>query len=180
MTFRSPSPFRPFRGAVALLVLALLPFAASCRRVEHRPSPKNVLVKIPLLESVDGRRVDIPKEGEGKVVVLNRWATWCGPCRMEIPSLVALGRKYRGAGLLVYGLSDEDPALQREKGRALGVDYPLLRDPAKMPPPFEAGSYIPQTFVIGRDGRLAQLVDGAREERELEAMIVPLLKEGAP
>ena len=105
----------------------------------------------------------------GKVVVLNLWATWCGPCRSETPSLVRMSRDYRKRGVEVIGLSTEDAASSREKVRAFaqefGIDYRLGFAPRDFALRLMNGdARIPQTFVM-RDGRELNRFIGYNEQR---------------
>lgn len=96
-----------------------------------------------------------------KVVVVNFWATWCPPCRREIPILTALDREYRDRGVEILGLTVEEPAETRDVVAAFGEQYSIKYRigfaPSNMYEVFsgKGGSEtIPQTFVFGRDGNL--------------------------
>ena len=94
-----------------------------------------------------------------KVVVLDLWATWCGPCRMEIPHLVELNKEYKGKGVEVVGLTTENPASDAEKvgqfAKEFDIDYKLGWANANVALSLMAGNTsIPQTFVIAPGGRI--------------------------
>jgi thiol-disulfide isomerase/thioredoxin len=95
----------------------------------------------------------------GKIVVLDLWATWCGPCRMEIPHLVKISEDYAGRGVEVIGLTVEDPRRDEAKVRSFARDFQInyklgwAEDDWFLSMTGGNGS-IPQTFVIDRDGQI--------------------------
>lgn len=111
----------------------------------------------PLLE---GKNLRI-KDYAGKIVILDVWATWCGPCRVEIPHLIDLANEFRSQGVEVIGLTTEDPDSDREKVEAFVREFKI-----GYPIGFARGEFarfllqgqdiIPQTYVIGRDGYLVR------------------------
>jgi peroxiredoxin len=95
----------------------------------------------------------------GKVMVINLWATWCGPCRLEIPELVKLHKEFHSRGVEMIGLSTENPDASAEKVRKFiqdfQIDYRIGWAPVEVGAPLMQGHQaIPQTFVISRDGRI--------------------------
>ena len=95
----------------------------------------------------------------GKVMVINLWATWCGPCRREIPELVKLNKEFHSRGVEIIGLSTEDPDASAEKVRKFiqdfQIDYRIGWAPVEVGVPLMQGhEAIPQIFVISRDGRI--------------------------
>ena len=95
----------------------------------------------------------------GKVTVVNLWATWCGPCRREIPELVQLHKEFQSRGVEVIGLSTENPDASAEKVRKFiqdfQIDYRIGWAPAEVGVPLmQERQAIPQVFVISRDGRI--------------------------
>ena len=95
----------------------------------------------------------------GKVMVVNLWATWCGPCRREIPELVKLHKEFHSRGVEMIGLSTENPDASAEKVRKFiqdfQIDYRIGWAPVEVAAPLMQGhEAIPQIFVISRDGRI--------------------------
>jgi thiol-disulfide isomerase/thioredoxin len=95
----------------------------------------------------------------GKVAVVNFWATWCGPCRREIPELVKLHKEFQSRGVEIVGLSTENPEASAEKVRKFiqdfQIDYRIGWAPVEVAAPLMQGhEAIPQIFVISRDGRI--------------------------
>lgn len=110
------------------------------------------------MKSVNGEPIKLANYS-GKVLVVNLWATWCGPCRNEIPELVRLYHEYQDRGLEMVGLSTEDPDASaqsvQEFVRKYNVDYRVgwvTRDVAIAL--MQGRSSIPQSFIITRDGRI--------------------------
>src|SRR5262249_16436935 len=118
--------------------------------------------------TLDGERVSLNSVlGEGKPVLLDFWATWCGPCRMEIPHLKALHKKYGKDGLVVIGMNLEDPVQDKQAVKKFvkdfGMDYQSVFAPAQIYRYLNAGagSYrIPQTIVFGADGAVIRRLVG--------------------
>lgn len=99
-------------------------------------------------------------ELRGKVVLVNFWATWCPPCRKEMPDLEALYRRFKGEGLVVLAISDEDAAKVRPFIGGRQVTYPILLDPGRKVNDVFQIQGIPKSFVYDRDGKLvAESID---------------------
>lgn len=118
----------------------------------------NVGAVAPDLESrtLDGQMVSLDSL-RGSPVLLNVWATWCHPCRDEIPVLEALHREHGAHGLKVVGVSIDDAgriADVRQFASEFGVTYPIWHDPDQRVMPTFSVIGVPTTFLIGRDGRL--------------------------
>ena len=135
------------------------------------------------LKSTNGRPIKL-SDYSGKVLVVNLWATWCGPCRMEIPELVKLYKEYRSKGLEVVGLSTENPEASaggvRRFAEEFKMDYPVgwaTQDVAIAL--MQGRDAIPQSFVISRDGRILKRFIGfsaAGTPLQLKAAIEEALK----
>ena len=94
------------------------------------------------------------KSLRGKVVLVNFWATWCPPCRREIPDLDALHQRFRGQGLVVLAITDEEASLVRPFLSQQKVSYPVLLDPGRKVTELFRVDSIPESFVYDREGRL--------------------------
>ena len=111
-------------------------------------------------------------ELRGKVVVVNFWATWCPPCRKEMPDLEALYNRFKDQGLVVLAISDEDAAKVRPFVAERQVTYPVLLDPGRKVNDLFQVEGIPKTFVYDRDGKLvAQSID-MRTRKQFLGMLV--------
>ena len=127
------------------------------------------------LEDLKGTRVKLAGF-EGKVLVLNFWATWCGPCKVEIPHLVELQQQYADAGLLVIGIAVDEPVEKLEPYVAeAGINYPVLRSTEGVLDAFSRVTVLPTSIVIGRDRRLCRTYVGAVSPQSLEKQIRGLL-----
>jgi thiol-disulfide isomerase/thioredoxin len=119
----------------------------------------------------------------GKVMVVNLWATWCGPCRREIPELLKLHKEFHSRGVEMIGLSTEDPEASAEKVRKFiqdfQIDYRIGWAPAAVGVPLMQGRpAIPQIFVISRDARILKRFIGysANTSAELKQVLEEALK----
>jgi peroxiredoxin len=120
----------------------------------------------------------------GKVMVVNLWATWCGPCRREIPELVKLHKEFHSRGVEMIGLSTEDPDASADKVRKFikdfQIDYRIGWAPVEVGVPLMQGhEAIPQILVISRDGRILKHFRGfspANTSAELKQALEDALK----
>ena len=95
------------------------------------------------------------KEQRGRVVMVNFWATWCGPCRQEMPQLNRLYEKYKGSGFVLLGVNvDDDVSKAAEVATKLGVTFPVLLDTDKAVSKLYDLSTMPSTVIIDRDGKV--------------------------
>lgn len=116
---------------------------------------------------------------KGKVVLVNIWATWCGPCREEMPKLDRLYREREDKGLMVFGLSDEDVDLQRRYVKQVPVNYPLLTLRGDVPRLYRDIARYPAIFLIDRQGRLQPAPGPDQPFAKVEAAVDALLNSGS-
>lgn len=116
----------------------------------------------------------------GQVMVVNFWATWCPPCREEMPELSALQKKYRARGVVIVGISTDNAAKMQEFATGSPVGYPLLAadfDGVRLAESLgNTKGVLPYTVVLGRDGRVMSRHFGRVEAARLEQAITTLLR----
>jgi thiol-disulfide isomerase/thioredoxin len=171
------------------LAFATLPFVPGCNRApaaekkvattgtakcDAKAKPANLDFVIKDMDGHDVRLADY----KGKVVLLNFWATWCGPCKYEIPLFVDLQDKYRNKGVTFLGLSVDDEAEKLKPFAAqYKMNYPVLvglgRDDVQ--DAFGPMWGIPVTFMISRDGLICKRHMGIATKEQLERDIDDLL-----
>jgi peroxiredoxin len=126
------------------------------------------------LHSLDGQTVHL-SDFRDHVVVLNFWATWCRPCRVEMPWLVAFDRQYRAQGMRIIGVNLDDTGTSRDTiagfARERGVAYPILLGNSSVADNYGGVRFMPQTFVIARDGKILSSTYGITTREEFEANI---------
>ena len=129
------------------------------------------------LKDINGRDVRL-SDYRGKVVLVNFWATWCPPCRKEIPDLIKLQTHYGSRGLQVIGVTYPPQKLAevRRFVRRAKVNYPVGLGTQETKLMFSSSETLPMTIVIGTDGRIRDIIEGILLPEEIEQKIKPLLK----
>jgi thiol-disulfide isomerase/thioredoxin len=127
-----------------------------------------------VLTTLDGGTFDLGKL-HGKVVMVNYWATWCAPCRKEMPKLDAFYRKYHSQGLEMVGISiDFERDLDKARKAARSVSYPTALAKAISEDGFGTPTGVPITWIIDADGKVRDRFIEVRDEL-LDGIVVPLL-----
>jgi len=129
------------------------------------------------LETVDGKTLNL-ESLHGHVVLLNFWATWCGPCRDEIPELNSLEHDFSDSGLKVIGVSWDDSGEGiRQFQTEIPQDYTVALGGENLQTQFAGIRSLPATIVIDREGRIRQKIIGARDKKGFASVVEPLLNE---
>ena len=123
-----------------------------------------------------------PQSLRGRVVLVNFWATWCPPCRVEMPGFESVWRSRAGRGFTIVGLADDaaSDATLRSFLRARGITYPVARADAEVARAFGAPNVLPTSFLIDRSGRIRYTVRGIFAQPALALAVDRLLAEPVP
>jgi len=172
MTGRLPLPLAAI-SVVALMLWFNLP------RGHHSPKLQNT-VRVGFavgehapdseLHSLDGRAVRL-SDLRGKPVLLNFWATWCAPCRIEMPWLVELDEKYRALGLQIVGVSMDDASATQQVAafvRERSVRYEILLGNSATADAYGGVRFMPQSFFLDSEGTITGATIGLTTKKDLE------------
>lgn len=159
------------RALAALLLVALAGQAQAGGVKVGKPAPDFKL------ETFDGRRLTLA-DFKGKVVVLNFWATWCTPCRREMPLLDGYARVQQSHGLQVLAIATEG-SVPEDKLKPIAelVSFPLVR---RITGPYRVLQGVPTNYVIDKAGVVRWAKAGAFDLDALNQLLIPLLNEPAP
>jgi thiol-disulfide isomerase/thioredoxin len=156
-------------------IICLAAAALTLATVAHGQSAQ----KAPALSLRDlrGRTLRL-SDYKGKVVLLNFWATWCPPCRAEMPDLMKLQREYGKSGLQVIGITYPPETVQgvRRFTSRLRVNYPVALGTKETKSLFDQSETLPLTIIIDRDGNIRDRIEGILLPEEFEQKIKPLLQ----
>jgi thiol-disulfide isomerase/thioredoxin len=147
------------------------------------PTAKTMLGKVApafTLVDLEGKKVSLA-DYKGHPVVLNFWATYCGPCKLEMPWFQDLESKYKGQGLVVLGLDQDDGMAVKDVAAAskrVGVTYPILMPDDAVSKSYQLSDYIPETFYVDKSGKIVDQTIGAHSKDELEADIQKAIASG--
>lgn len=164
---------RTVKGMFKGLALAAVCVSAALAASSSAPAPGFKL------SGRGGKTIDL-SQYKGQVVMINFWATWCGPCRVEMPHLARLYDKYRGSGFTVLAVNiDEDPYKAASLAKQLGMRFPVLLDKEKKVSRLYDLSTMPSTILVDREGRVRYVHRGYRDgyEETYDRQIRELLRE---
>jgi thiol-disulfide isomerase/thioredoxin len=163
-------------GAAALALVIIVPFfRGDGTRVAGPAGMTGAVAPVLDLRDDRGEPVSIASY-RGKIVVLNLWATWCPPCRAEMPDLSRLSGAYAHFGVVVVGVDQgESPERAASFARSLRISYPIWIDDEQRYGRTFTALGLPTTVFIGRDGVVAQGFDGALTYRQMQDALEPLL-----
>jgi len=177
---------------IAVVVLVIVVMLIAGRRLTRPRTPgasisgSNAALKGKLapdfqLTDIDGKSVRLA-DLRGKAVLLNFWATWCPPCKIEMPWFVDLQKQYGPQGLQIVGVAmDEGNAHDAvaKFAKEMGLNYPVLLGNDKVADQYGGVDALPTTFYIGRDGKIVTRVFGLVSHSEIEDNVRAALKQGS-
>ena len=163
--------------------------AAPANRLATNPPPRTAppvpaVINLPQdlrdkqMKTLEGESLKLGDYAD-KVLIVNIWATWCGPCRLEMPELVKMNNEYKSRGLVVLGLATtynehNDPVHVKDYIREQKIPYKIIWDDGTLAQPLvelvQGRSVIPQSFVISRDGRILKHFQGFDPSRTAAEM----------
>jgi thiol-disulfide isomerase/thioredoxin len=169
------------RNPLALVVVAVVAaamlyagFHMARRSGEEPPHVLGKSTQAPnfTLETLDGKNMSL-SDLRGKAVLLNFWATWCGPCKIETPWLVELQKEYGSQGLQVVGIAMDDSGKDdiEKFAKDMGVNYPVLLGKEAVGDAYGGVPALPESFFIGRNGKIVERIIGLKGRGEIEDAI---------
>lgn len=142
----------------------------------HTLPPGNITGIAPgfTLPDLNGKPVSLA-DFKGKVVVLDFWATWCPPCRREIPDFIKLQTEYGSKSVQIVGIALDEPGKVQEFARQNGMNYPVLLGTQEISVKYGGIEGIPTTFIIDKNGKIANRFEAFRPRAVFEEEIKKLL-----
>ncbi|MEB3329437.1 MAG: TlpA disulfide reductase family protein [Candidatus Sericytochromatia bacterium] len=171
MTRRTLPTLMAIGFALAGLTPIVLPTPAEAKAAGLGPAPD-----FTLLRNADGKAFKLSSM-KGKVRLIDFWATWCPPCRKEIPSFIALQKKYQAKGLEVIGVCIEQDANEKVNAFAkeYGINYTSVISSAEVEAAYGGIRSIPTTFLVDRQGHIVKKYIGETPMETFEADLKKLL-----
>ncbi len=156
-----------------MVFIAVMFFAAGCAQ--------SVAVEVGgqapdfTLTDINGKEVSL-SGFSGKAVIIDFFASWCPPCRQEVPDFIELQKAYGDKGFAMIGIAVEDGQAAKNFAEKSGINYPVLVDDEKVSALYGPIRSIPTTFVIDKSGKIVKMYIGARPKAVFEADIKEILK----
>lgn len=161
------------KNEVAGQLKQLDPYSVALHPAQEQAKARNFR-----MERLNGESFSL-EDQEGKVVLLNIWATWCAPCREETPDLVELYNKYKDQDFMIVGVSTDKqgPSVVKPFVEKYDVSYPIVIDDGTVMEKYGPTMGIPTSYIIGKDGNLKYFAVGALTNKELEPRIKKLIND---
>jgi thiol-disulfide isomerase/thioredoxin len=157
-----------------MISIALLLFSLSTAGVAQTASQSASLKLVDL----QGQPLSL-ETYRGKIVLLNFWATWCPPCRAEMPDLIKYQKQYQAQGLQIIGITypPEELSNVRRFTKSIGVNYPIAIGTEETKSSFSQDEALPMTVIIDREGKVLDVISGILLPEEFDEKIKPLLRQ---
>ncbi len=128
------------------------------------------------LRDLDGKKVSLA-DYKGRPVLVNFWATWCAPCKLEMPWFEEFRKQYAGQGFEILGIAEDDAGKDEiaKAVKKIGVDYPILLTDGKVAPAYGGVDYLPMSFYVDRGGVVRVETAGLASKDEVQANIQKIL-----
>ncbi len=135
-------------------------------KMNGKPAPEFTL------ETLDGKKMTLA-DLRGKVIVLNFWATWCTPCKVEMPWLIDFQKQYASQGVQIVGIAEDDSGKEKISAfaREMQVNYPILLDEGDVADKYGNIENLPTTFYISRTGTIVESASGIAGKPDIDAAI---------
>src|SRR5712692_9740143 len=166
---RNPLALVVVAFVVALMLYVGLHMARRSGRLSTPRITRSTVAPDFSLESLEGKTMRL-SDFRGKAVLLNFWATWCGPCKIEMPWFVELQNQYGREGLQVVGVAMDDASKEdiAKFAKDMGVNYPILIGKESVGDQYGGIPALPESFFIGRDGKIMDKIIGLKGKSEIE------------
>ncbi|GAC1693091.1 MAG: hypothetical protein NVS9B5_35540 [Terriglobales bacterium] len=172
---KAASRYLTWSNAALLLLLVLVLYRVVS--IRHVRGPESGIIPSITMRTLDGQQIS-PENLRGKAILLNFWATWCGPCRLEVPWLQRIATEHSKDGLIVIGVLEDDAS-----DSAVHIfmaehhaSYAVVRDNGDISNRMGGISGLPTTFYIRRDGSIAHAVGGLIPETLMKAYVNDISK----
>lgn len=166
-----------FVGVAAFFLLPRTDRKVSADNLAVRPAELNRPAPDLTLRDLEGKLVSLA-DYRGQVILVNNWATWCPPCRAEMPVLEAYYQAHHQEGFVILAIEAGDPIEEvRAFVRQYGLSFAVLLDPEGHSLSAFNNPALPNTYIIDRQGRVRLAWTGAVNQKALETFLTPLLKE---
>lgn len=164
-------------GVAAFFLLSQSNPNADAGELSLRPAELNQPAPQLTLQDLQGRAVSLA-DYHGQVVLVNNWATWCPPCRAEMPILEAYYQAHRQKGFVILAIEAGDPAEEVNAFvQKYGLSFKVLLDPEGQALIAFRNNALPNTYIIDRQGRIRLAWTGPVDQKALETYLTPLLEE---